>query len=259
MRNGEGAGISLSYCVPVYNEAEILDDTIGIFLRDAGSLPDVVRDFELIVVDDGSTDGSAAIAAQWAERDPRVALVRHRRNAGVGAAIATGLAHASKDWFSVNCADRPFALRDVARLRPLFEAADLVVVSRTDRSANSPYRKLTSWVNYLLIRLLFRIPVADCQFVQFYRTAWLKGVEIVSRGTLVPPELILRMVRRGARIAEARLPFHARPGGVAKCGHPKHAIRALAEMARLRLQLWREGLGDSGPAHRVGEKTEGPR
>jgi glycosyltransferase involved in cell wall biosynthesis len=243
----------------VYNEAEILDDTIGILLRDVASLPDVLRDVELIVVDDGSTDGSAAIAAQWAEREPRVKLVRHRWNAGVGAAIATGLAHATKDWFCVNCADRPFDTRDIARLRPLFETADLVVVSRTDRSANSPYRKLTSRVNYLLIRLLFRIPVADCQFVQFYRTAWLKDVEIISRGTLVPPELILRMVRKGARIAQARLPFHARPGGMAKCGHPKHAIRALEEMARLRLRLWREALGGAGPAHPARGKAEGPR
>jgi len=252
------APISLSYVLPAYNEAEILDDTIGIFLRDMGSLVGVVRDFEVIVVDDGSTDGSAAIAAGWAERDPRVRLVRHGRNAGVGAAIATGLAHASKDWFSVNCADRPFDTRDIARLGPLFEASDLIVVSRTDRSANSPYRKLTSWVNYLLIRLLFRIPVGDCQFVQFYRTAWLKDVRIVSRGTLVPPELILRMVRKGARVAQARLPFHARPGGVAKCGHPKHAIRALAEMARLRLHLWREGLRGTLPPHPMRGETERP-
>jgi glycosyltransferase involved in cell wall biosynthesis len=210
-------------------------------------------------VDDSSTDGSAAIAADWAERDPRVKLVRHRRNAGVGAAIATGLAHATKDWFAVNCADRPFDTRDIVRLRPLFETADLVVVSRTDRSANSPYRKLTSWVNYLLIRLLFRIPVGDCQFVQFYRTAWLKDARIISRSTLVPPELILRMVRQGARIAQAQLPFHARPGGVAKYGHPKHALRALAEMARLRLHLWRVGLGGAGAGHPMREKTEGPR
>ena len=259
MSTPKTAPISLSYMLPAYNEAEILDDTIGIFLRDMGSLPDVVRDFELIVVDDGSTDGSAAIATQWAERDPRVKLLRHRRNAGVGAAIATGLGHATKDWFSVNCADRPFDTRDIARLRPLFETSDLIVVSRTDRSANSPYRKLTSWVNYLLIRLLFRIPVADCQFIQFYRTAWLKGVEIHSRGTLVPPELILRMVRKGARIAQARLPFHARPGGVAKCGHPRHALRALEEMARLRLHLWREGLGGKGPTHPARGKTEESR
>ena len=106
-----------------------------------------MRDYEIVVVDDASTDGSLAIAEAWAARDTRVRVVRHERNAGVGVAILTGLASATKEWFAVNCADRPFDTRDITKLAPLFDRADVVVVARTDRSANSPYRKLTSWVN----------------------------------------------------------------------------------------------------------------
>ena len=233
-------GITLTYLLPVYNEAEILDATLAVFVRDLDALGDVVRDYEIVVVDDASTDGSLAIAEAWAARDARVRVVRHERNAGVGVAILTGLASATKEWFAVNCADRPFDTRDITKLAPLFDRADVVVVARTDRSANSPYRKLTSWVNYRLVRLLFRIPVDDCQFTQFYRRAYLQEAEVVSRGTLVPPELILRAGRRGARIAQIRLPFHARPGGEAKYGHVKYPLRTILEMLRLRLRLWRD-------------------
>lgn len=232
--------VSLSYVLPVYNEEEILDATIGIFLRDLDSLSPIVREFELIVVDDKSTDGSLAIAEEWARKDPRIVLVRHPVNRGVGQGILTGIHHATKEWLSINCADRPFDTRDIAVVHPLMADHEIVVVARYDRSANTWYRKLTSWVNYQLVRLLFGIPVDDCQFIQFYRRDVVKEQPVVSEGTLVPPELIIRAWRRGARIGQVRLPFHRRLGGVAKYGHPRYALRTLREMVQLRLQLWRE-------------------
>src|SRR5206468_2988572 len=181
--------ISLSYAVPVYNEAAIIDSTIAIFLRDLEHLSETIRDFELIVVDDASDDGTTAIVEAWAARDARVKVIRHARNQGVGVGIQTALAHATREWFAVNCADRPFDTREIARFRSLFQTADVVVVSRTDRRANTWYRKLTSWVNYGLLVLLFRVPVNDCQFIQFYRRSCLRDVALMARGTLVPPEL----------------------------------------------------------------------
>jgi glycosyltransferase involved in cell wall biosynthesis len=237
---GPTPGISLTCVVPCFNEAEILDDTLRIFVNDLSSLRGIVDDFEIVVVDDGSTDGTLAIAERWAANDRRVRVVRHDRNQGVGAGILTGIQSATKEWLTVNCADRPFSNADIATFGSLFERADVVVVERADRSANSPYRKLTSMVNYALIRVLFRIPVADCQFAQFYRTSRVREYRLLSKGSMVPPELILRAAREGARLARVVLRFHPRPGGVAKYGHPKHALKAVVEMAQLRWALWHE-------------------
>ncbi len=232
--------ITLSYVIPAYNEEPIIESTLDQFIRELADLQDIVRNYEILVVDDGSTDRTADLVESFSCRYPKVRLIRHGRNQGVGQSIRTGLSQASMEWFSVNCADQPFRTSDIRQLEPLFTKSDLVVVCRQDRRANSFYRKLTSWGNYMLIRLLFRSPIHDFQFAQFYRMAYLSRVNLVCRGTLVPPEMILRCLRLGARVSEIRLPFHRRSGGQSKFGHPKHIVMTLHEMTRLRLHLWKE-------------------
>ncbi|HEX5037045.1 MAG TPA: glycosyltransferase family 2 protein [bacterium] len=232
--------VTLSYVIPVYNEDPIIESTLEQFVRELADLADIVRDYEILVIDDGSTDRTAELVESFSSRHPKVRLIRHGKNRGVGQAIRTGLSQARMEWFSVNCADQPFRTADIRRLEPLFGKNDLVVVCRLDRSANSFYRKLTSLGNYALIRLLFRSSIHDFQFAQFYRMSYLSRVNLICRGTLVPPEMILRCLRLGARMSEFWLPFHPRMGGESKFGHPKHFVMTLREMARLRIRLWKE-------------------
>lgn len=234
--------VSLSYIVPVFNEEPVIRGTLRQFVCELEELRDVVEDYEILVVDDGSTDATPRIVEEETAAAPRIRLIRHEANGGVGQAIRTGIRHAGKEWLSVNCADQPFLTSDIRRLVPLMQEHDLVVVCRNDRSANHWYRKLTSWGNYLLLRLLFPSRIGDFQFTQFYRTKFLAGMNLVSRGSVLPPEMILRCQRRGARIAQIRLPFHPRRAGEAKYGHPKHIAIALWEMARLRFLFWKESL-----------------
>jgi glycosyltransferase involved in cell wall biosynthesis len=232
--------ITLSYIVPAFNEDEIIGETLVRFTEDFLELSDIIGKYEIIVVDDGSTDRTAAIVQEFANKDSRIRLIRHEKNRGAGEAILTGLANSQMEWFSANSADRPFHLADIRTFAPLFSECDVILVCRTDRNANSWYRKLTSLGNLFLIRLIFRSRFGDFQFVQFYRRKLLVGTPFVSRGTLVPPEMILRSHRLGARIREVSLPFHPRLQGTSKYGHPKHIFVTLFEMAKLRLLFWKE-------------------
>lgn len=238
--------ISLSYVVPFYNEAAILADTIEVFIQGLEGLSDVVSEFELILVDDHSEDGSYEIAVDCAKDDDRIKVIRHDRNMGVGYGILTGLAASKMEWLSINCADRPFDIKDVRKCAELFETNDLIVVSRDIWTRDSKYRTLTSWVNYCLIRAIFGVKARDYQFIQFYRTSLLRSQNIVSRGTLVPPEMIIRMKRAGARTSETVAKLYKRGGGRAKYGHPKHVMKALCDMAKLRLVLIAESMGFAG-------------
>lgn len=234
------APVTLSYVIPAYDEEPIIGQALERIDADLSGLAGKISDYEIIVVDDGSRDRTAEIVAGFQAGHPKVRLVRHERNGGVGQAIRTGIREASFEWVSVNCADEPFRTADIRHVAPLFRHNDVVVVCRTDRSANSWYRKLTSWGNYLLIRLLFGSSVRDFQFTQFYRRSYLSRIDLVSNGSLLPPEMIFKCQRLGARIAQIALPFHPRRGGESKYGHPKHVFVTLWEMARLRWNFWKE-------------------
>jgi hypothetical protein len=116
------------------------------------------------------------------------------------------------------------------------------VVVRHDRSAHSPWRKLTSWTNHQLLRVLFRPRAADLNFVQFYRRAWVQSVPLRSTSpAFVTPELILRAERTGRRVREVAAPFQRRERGRAHFGRPKDILWTLGDMLRLRWHTWWRG------------------
>ncbi len=220
---------SISLVVPVYNEAEIIADTLAAFTRE---LSGVCRDFEIIVVDDGSTDDTAAILRRISENNARIKVVYNPVNEGSGASVWKGFKSAGKELIISNFADRPFALSDlegVIRAADL-NSADFIVVVRQDRSANTGYRKITSLTNYWLIRFLFKVKISDFQFVQVYKRPVIQGIPIRSRETFVPPELMIRLLDKGFQYREVIRPFHKRPGGQSKCGRPGKVLRSMLEI-----------------------------
>lgn len=230
-------GITLSAIVPAFNEEPIIMTALTRLSAQLRDLAPLIGSYEIIVVDDGSTDKTASLVAQAAQRDPHIRLARLEKNQGVGMAILAGLREAQKSWVTVSCADAPFDMSDLKNFAADFDAHDLIVVARADLHAHSDYRKILSRVNGFLIRRIFNSSIRDFQFVQFYRRELLEKMTVISRGTMVPPELILRCIKAGARWKQITLPHHKRPGGIAKYGHPKHVFRTLLDMARLRINL----------------------
>ncbi len=132
-------GLRFSVIVPCYNEVEGILGTIRSLhrhLADAGA-------YEIIVVDDGSTDESAALVAAESERDPRVRLVAHDRNRGYGASLKTGLRRARAELIAITDADGTYPLDRLPALVTAAESADMVVGARTAADVEYPLiRKL---------------------------------------------------------------------------------------------------------------------
>jgi len=221
----------LSVVVPVYNEAEIIGETIQVFIA---ALSRLTGDFEIVFVDDGSSDGTVRIVRKYADSDARIRVFSNDKNRGSGRSLWQGFKKAQKEFVVSNFADRPFDLSELSRMLPLFESEkiDFIVVARKDRSANSFYRKITSYTNLYLIKLLFGIKIDDFQFVQIYRKKALEGVRLVSSGTFVPPELMMRLARKGSSWRQVTAVFHSRTKGRSKCGKPQVILKTIAEMAR---------------------------
>jgi glycosyltransferase involved in cell wall biosynthesis len=233
-----GVGIvRLISCVfPAWNEEE----NIGPLLDEAvGALPAFADDFEIVVVDDGSTDATANIVRRFAESDPRVRLVAHPTNLGYGHAVRSGLTHTRGDVAAFSDGDRQFRVADLRLLVDRLDDADIVVGHRVKR-ADPWHRLVIARVYHFVLRTVFglRLHDVDCGF-KLYRREVVETVvpKLESGGAFVSAELLIRAQTAGCRIVEVPVPHHPRIAGRPKGASPRVIARTLAEIRRLRRSL----------------------
>lgn len=224
----------LSIVLPCFNEAVNVADAI----RSAAAAADrSTESYEVIVVDDGSTDRTADVAARLAAADARVRLVIHATNRGYGAALRTGIRAARMPWVLLTDADLQFDLSDLADFVPCTSEADLVVGWRILRQ-DPAHRRATAGAWNWLMRRLFRLPVrdVDCAF-KLIRRELLDGVTLTSAGAMISTELLVRAIAAGARVREVGVRHRPRVAGAQSGNDPKVVLRAFRELMAERAQL----------------------
>lgn len=209
-----GHALSLSVIVPVFNERHLVETSVRRLL--AVHDPAIAA-MEVVIVDDASTDGSREVVANLQREFPRIKLVLHERNGGKGAAIRTGLAHATGDVIVFHDADLEYDPRDLPELmRPFFEAgADAVFGSRY---MVSKYRRALGFRHSLVNRTLSLLTnwftdlnltdVETCY--KAVRGNLLKSIPIRSRDFRIEIELTLKLAKRRAHIFEVPIRYMPR-------------------------------------------------
>lgn len=231
--------VSLSVVMPGLNEEASVAGAVG---RVVEALEDCTDEFEVIVIDDGSTDGMGEIADDLARKDPRVRVLHNAQNLNYGISLRRGLAAARCEWVVHDGMDLPLAPGDFQQFFPSFPDADVIVATRRDRAAHSPWRRVTSLVNRELLRILFGPRTRDLNFVQFYRKSFVDGLRLRSTSpAFVTPEIIMRAERVGARVREVEADFQRRQAGQAHFGRPRDILWTLRDMSLLRLHTWLRG------------------
>ncbi len=232
---------SISVAMPAYNEVE----NIEAMVMDVIQVMDVLADdYEVIVVDDGSHDGTGQVVRSLEQRYPRVRLVLHQKNQGYGAAAFSGLTNASKELVFFTDSDRQFDLREVEKLLDLVDKADLVVGYRAPR--RDPFmRKLNGWGWSALVTLLFGYTARDidCAF-KLMRREVIERIkdEVESRGATFSAEFLVRAKRAGFHIREVPIHGHRPRVAGSQTGARLNVItRAFKELVRFRIALWQEG------------------
>ncbi len=205
----------ISILIPLYDEEEFIGALLERVLK--APLPDD-SSIEVIVVDDGSTDGSDKVVEDMAARHPdTVRLIRHGRNRGKGAAIRTAVGEARGEYCLIQDADLEYDPREYPRLlKPLLEgAADVVYGSRFMIVAER--RVIYYWhavANHLitgLCNLVSDLNLTDMGTgYKAFRTAVLKETPIRSDGFAFEPEITIKLAHRGARIYEVPVSYHGR-------------------------------------------------
>lgn len=219
--------VSISAVLPAYNEEEVIETTVA---RTFQALSQLVPDFEIIVVNDGSKDRTGAIVASIAVREPRVRLVNHQINQGAGAALVSGFFNARKRYTFYMDSDGQFDIYDLARLLPYLGEYDGVFGYRYDRQ-DPPLRKLNAWGWNHVVRFVFRVSVRDidCAF-KIFRTDYFHNVVLEAKGALLLTEVVYKFARAGYSYTEVPVQHLPREKGEATGAKPGVILKAFREM-----------------------------
>lgn len=214
-----------------YNEEQTLEEAVGdvhAALRAFGN-----REFEILIVDDGSTDRTPEIAALLEKKFPEARLIRHPRNLGPGSAILTGIRNSRNDVICFHAADQQLDFRQVAGFIPLLDEHDLVIGSRTGRPGYTAMRLLASHVYIHLAHVLFGLwDYDDFNFLYLYRREVFEGMPIESDGVFMCTEVLVRALDKGARVAKVQAECLPRRVGVSTCFKAPVIQKTFGQMAR---------------------------
>ncbi|HEY7349230.1 MAG TPA: glycosyltransferase family 2 protein [Ktedonobacterales bacterium] len=229
----------LSVVLPAWNEEAVIAQTVQAVVQ---TLSQVAPDYEVLLVDDGSTDQTGAIADALAAKNPRIRVIHNRPNRGYGGALIAGFNAVSKDLTFFMDADGQFDIGDITKLLAHLEEADAVLGYREQRQ-DPLLRIVNAWGWKMLMRLLFGLKVrdVDCAF-KLYPTELVRRANVQAQGAMVNTEMLVKLHRLGYRWVEVPIQHYPRQGGKATGANLRVILRAFRELLKLHHRIKHEEL-----------------
>jgi len=229
---------SVSLLCWAYNE----EASIGVYLERVTQLmEETIEDYEIILMEDGSTDRTYEIAKTFQEKHPKLIIFKNECNLNVGISSRRAIHLASKEYLFWQTIDwsydisnlrlyleylkewdivqgvrrRPVKIK-VRWLKPLVALLKLFGVKHLTKRSDTVLKAIISVINYILIRLLFRVPLSDFQNITFYPTKWIQSIKYESKSSFANPEGLIKSYWAGLTIKEVPIDFIPRSQGEAK-------------------------------------------
>lgn len=216
-----------SLCMPCFNESEVLTEVLQ---GAVAVLPEFVSEFEIIVVDDGSSDATAEVVEKFSENNDCVRLVRHTINRGYGAAVSSGLRAAHGELICFTDGDGQFSLLDLPHLLVEAQTSDVVIGYRHQRADNGIRRfNAQSWKWLIRALVGIRVRDLDCAFKLFPR--WVvEQLQLTADGACISAEILAQCYRGGVTVSEVPVNHFPRAAGKATGGNLKVVAKAFREL-----------------------------
>jgi len=226
--------IRLSVFFPCFNETFNLK---GLVCEAIEVLNGLVQEYELLIINDGSTDDTRHTADRLCSKHKNVRVINHQINRGYGAALASGFNNSLYDWIFFTDGDNQFFINEIEYLLDEIENYDIVIGFRKNRQ--DPWHRLVyaqAW-NFL-VGTLFDIKFKDinCAF-KLIRKRVLEGITFLSSGAVISTELLAKSVHSGAHVKEIGVSHRPRKFGIQTGGNPKVIFTAFLELYRLYREL----------------------
>lgn len=201
--------MKVSVIVPVYNEVHTVEEAVKAVL-------DVNEADEILIVDDGSTDGTRDLYPAIEALDGCVRVIQHEKNQGKGAAVRTGFKNATGDIFLIQDADLEYDPRDYpALLRPIKEKRAAVVYG--SRFRGGPTKTMFFWhmvgnkMLTLVTNILYNTILTDMETCyKVFRADVVRDIPLRARGFEFEPEITSKVLKRGHRIYEVPISYNGR-------------------------------------------------
>jgi len=227
---------SISIFFPAFND----EQTIGELVRNAlAILPTWTDDYEVLIINDGSTDGTAAVLEQLRKENVHVRPIHHEANRGYGGALQSGFENATKEFVFYTDGDGQYDVRELARLLPLMKPGIDVVNGYKSKRADSWHRVVIGKIYNRTARLLFRLPIrdVDCDFRLIKRDA-LQHIGKISTSGAACLEMIRKLKANGAVFAEVEVSHYPRVHGRSQFFTFQSLMRTFYDFCGLLGQAW---------------------
>ena len=216
------------------------EESVAAYIERAGAmLAAITDDYELIFVDDGSSDRTWDIVLEYQRARPWLKPYKNERNRGSGYNTKRAIALATKDYVFWQTVDWAYDIRQLVQALNELSSVDVLQGVRTDSTtargmlglrSDNPYKGLVSVVNYYLIRVLFQLPLGDYQNVTVYPRRLIQSVTLETESSFTNPECLLKTWWRGATFKQVPVPFVKRERGQGKGTRPRAIITAIGDI-----------------------------
>jgi glycosyltransferase involved in cell wall biosynthesis len=232
----------LSFFFPMWNEQEYIGRTLSAAHEAGRSLINVgeIADYEILIIDDASTDSTPQLADEAAANDSRVRVVHHPKNRKLGGSIKTGFANVTGDLILYTDADLPFDMVELQKACRLMRQnqADIISAYRLDRTGEGYVRTVYSFFYNALVRIFFGLKIRDVNFAfKMCRGRIFEHISLKSEGSFIDAELVIRANRLGYHIVQFGVDYFPRTRGVSTLSSPGVIVKILREMRELRQEL----------------------
>jgi glycosyltransferase involved in cell wall biosynthesis len=224
---------NISVFFPAYNEQDNIAQTVENAFK---IIPDIAKNFEILVINDGSSDKTADVLAQLSRKYNNLRVLTHQHNKGYGGALKTGFASARYDYIFFSDGDGQFNLRQIEKLLALAQTCDIVAGFRMKRQ--DPFHRIVNAKAYnMLVRILFGLNVRDidCAFKMIKKNV-IEAIELKSDSQFISAEFLIKAKKRGFIIKQVGVDHFPRKTGKATGANLSAIINSFREL----FKLWNE-------------------